>query len=220
MASTGEHPLEATEVHSPLPNLSSNPATNGSEDDPKFNKNAPVIDLELETHPQEALQPSTSQALSPTPFVSGGLRAKRRAVDGLISTPKTRRLNMSSPVKMMPVGPESFHTPDRPTKALKSPPEGCPSQLSSGCSSGLINDFDDLSLKSSDKAKGLPSLPQEPSTPVATSVQAHRSTPPTLAADDFVGGRVLVEHTPDHARFRRMLAMTLDEYSSGSEESA
>lgn len=215
MASKGEQPLEVTEVHSPLPN--SNPGTNGS-NDPKFNKIAPVIDLE--THRKEALQPSTSQALTPTPLVSGGFRAKRRAGDDLVSTPKTRRLNMSSPVKMMPVGPDSFHTPDRPTKALKSPPEGCPSEPSARCSSGLINDFDGLTLKSSHQAKGLSPLAQEPSPPVATSVRAHRSTPPTLAADDFVGGRVMVDHSPDHARFRRMLAMTLDDDSSGSEESA
>lgn len=213
MASKGEQPLEVTEVHSPLP--TSNPGTNGS-NDPKFNKIAPAIDLE--THPKEALQPSTSQALTPTPLVSGRFGAKRSAVDDLLSTPKTRRLNMSSPVKMMPVGPESFHTPDRPTKALKSPPEGCLSESSAGCT----NDFDGLTLKSSDQAKGLLPLAQEPSTPVATSVRAHRSTPPTLAADDFVGGRVMADHTPDHARFRRMLAIALDidDDSSGSEESA
>lgn len=218
MAPKGKHSI--VEVDTPTPDRTSlsNHATTSAtspENDSNFKKIDPVIDL---VTPQKApAQPCINHALTPAPLVPEHSRAKRkrRASAGeemLFSTPKSRKLSMSSPVKLMPVGPESFQTPDRPTKALVSPPDGSsPNQLSSGGGVGaLIGDFEALGVN---EVKGLTLVVQDPSTPsVATSVRAHRSTPPTLAADDFVGGRVFEDSTPGHARFRRLLAISLDNY--------
>ena len=221
MAPKGKHSI--VEVDTPDRTSLSNHATTSTtspENDSNFKKIDPVIDL---VTPQKApAQPCVSQALTPAPLVPGHSRAKRPASAGegmLFSTPKSRKLSMSSPVKLMPVGPESFQTPDRPTKALRSPPDGSsPNRLSSGGGTGLIGDFEALGLN---EVKGLTLVAQDPPSTlsVATSVRAHRSTPPTLAADDFVGGRVFEDSTPDHARFRRLLAISLDNYNYDASDS-
>lgn len=84
---------------------------------------------------------------------------------------------------------KSFQTPDRPTKSLRSP-----------------------KIETDGAAPKISDSPGD-------SVRALRGSPASLEPKKFEGGTVVFDKTPDHARFRRMTAMTIICEESSEESS-
>lgn len=115
-------------------------------------------------------------------------------------------------------------TPDRPTKALRSPmaPERIPAQTQTSLESSpsdseniLLSGLKNLKLNPKPTAslpKGLTVADSVKSPDSGGSVQAHRASPVSL--DWPVGYGVQQtkkDHTPDHGKFRRMRATTFED---------
>ena len=135
--------------------------------------------------------------------------------DPLIETPlKSRRTTF--PIQY---GEESFHTPDRPTKQLKTPESSMSDTSPPGSiATQLVNELGKLNLTKS-KENGLDGLtPPPPSPNLGTTVRAHRASPPSLGSDQFMKGKVCVDRTPDHGRFRRMKAFMDPNTFQGNED--
>ena len=163
------------------------------------------------------------------------MRETMLTVDPILATPETKKRPNHVPSNSKGeekkggrkrefsfLGPIDF-TPDRPTKALRSPmgptrtrTEGKVTLMGTPDSENeLVSDLKSMSLKPS-ATSGLTGLPSSPKTPeCGSSVEAHRASPvsltwPTVGHGMTYETKTKDDRTPDHGRFRRMRATTFE----------